>query len=208
MTQYSFFGTHGNSANGPASSISFGAAFTAGLAFKVTSSSLYLYGYYLWRSDSGQPASSQCALWQITAASTGTYQGSGTLVSSSSLATQTWNYLPLASPFALTASTPYKAVYGLTGNFSDTQNQFGTGGTYQAGITNGPLDAYSDTAGLGGTNPVPFANSYQGTFGTAGADPTANYPVTPDSSSNFWIDVLIGPAAPAGGSGLLQATFP
>jgi hypothetical protein len=196
VTQYSAFqsGT-GNNTAGPASSTSYGGVFTAGMAFEVTSSGQYLYGYYVWRADSSQSASVQCALWLITAAATGTYQGAGTLVSSSSLVAGQWNYLPLATPFALTVSTPYKAVYGLTGNFSETHTEFGTGGPFLGGIVNGPLTVYSSPTGQGGTNQVPFVNSYQGTFGTAGSDPTANYPTSDDSQANFWVDILVGPAA-------------
>ncbi len=197
MTQYSAFGTHGNAATGPSSSTSYGGAFTGGMAFSVTSPGYYLLGYYMWRSDSGQSASASFALWQITASETATYL-TGTNVSTSGMTTATWNYVALGSPYALTSATPYKAVYGLTGNFNDTHDQFNGTGTYPGGVVNGPLNVYSDVTGVGGTNPIPFAPNYQGTFGTAGTDPTVNYPTSDDVYSNFWIDVLIGPAsAPA-----------
>ena len=165
------------------------------MAFKVTSSGYYLNGYYMWRSDSSQSASASFALWAITGATTGTYQ-TGTSASTSSMTTGTWNYVALGTPFALTSGTPYKAVYGLTGNFNDTQNQFNGTGTYPGGVVNGPLNVYSDVTGVGGTNPEPNGTA-QGSFGTSGTDPTTNYPTSDDVYSNFWIDVLIGPAAAA-----------
>jgi hypothetical protein len=199
MTQVSAFGAHGNGQAGPAASAAFGGAFTAGMAFEVTGSGQFLYGYYLWRADSAQSATAGFALWLVTAASAGTYLGSSTAASGSGLAAGAWNLTTLAAPFALTPGTPYKAVYGLAGNFPDTSS--GTGsftGSYSAGIVNGPLTVYSPPTSLGGTNPVPFANSFQGTFGTAGSDPTADYPVSTDGSgANFWIDVLVGPSATA-----------
>lgn len=197
MTQFSAFGTHGNGVTGPATSVSFGAAFVAGMSFEVTTSSQFLFGYLFWRADTPQPSTASFALWQITAANTGTYLGSGTAATGTGFATATWNFVPLATPFALTANTPYEAVYGVTGNFCDTNagtNSFI--GSYTAGITNGPLNVYSPPASFGGTNAVPFANSWQGAFGTSGADPTTNYPTSSDGNgANFWVDVLVGPAA-------------
>lgn len=202
MTQYSFFGVNGNGATGPASSISYGGVITMGLAFKVTSSGQYLYGYYVWRSDSGQSASCSCALWVLSSASAGTFQ-TGTSASTSSMVAGQWNYIPLATPFALSTGTTYKAVLGLTGNFNDTQSQFGGGEPYVNGITNGPITAFSSPVGQGGTNEAPFTNTYQGSFGTAGSDPTANLPSSDDVKSNFWLDILAGPAA-ANPSGQVQ----
>jgi len=204
VTQYSAFGTHGNSATGPGSSISYGGAWVAGLAFKVTSSGQVLYGYYLWRADSAQSATADFALWQITGATTGTLV-SGSHVSASGLLTGQWNYVSLSTPVALTSGTSYKAVYGFTGNFCDTQNQFASGDPYVGGIVNGPLTVFSDITGVGGTNAEPNG-SYQGTFGTSGSDPTTNYPTSDDVYSNFWVDVLVGATATSAPAGVAAAT--
>lgn len=194
MTQYSFFGVNGNSATGPGSSISYGGAFVGGLQFEVTSSGQYLYGYYMWRADSAQSASASFALWIQTAGAAGTFQ-SGTDTSTSSMTAGQWNYAALGTPFALSTGVVYKAVYGLTGNFNDTHDQFNTaGGVYPAGIVNGPITCYSDQVSQGGTNPAPIASGWQGTFDTSGSDPTTNFPSSTDGSANFWIDILAGPA--------------
>lgn len=198
MTQYSAFGVNGNGATGPVSSITFTGNFVAGMSFSVTQPGQFLYGYYIWRSDSAQSASAAFALWQITAATTGTYQGSDTSASTAAAVVGQWTYVPLATPFALTQNTPYKAVVGLVNNFNDTHTQFGneggTGAPYLGGIVNGPLNVYSAPISFAGTNPAPFTNSYQGSFDTASADPTADFPATDDNSANFWLDVLVGPA--------------
>lgn len=208
MTQYSFFGANGNGATGPASSISFGGAFVAGLAWEVTASGQYLYGYYVWRSDSGQSASCSCALWILSSATAGTFQA-GTSASTTTMVTGAWNYIPLPVPFALATGNVYKAVCGLTGNFNDTSHAFNGTGTYPGGITHGPITCYSSPPAQGGTNGAPFTNTYQGSFGTSGSDPTANLPSSDDVQSNFWVDILAGPP-PAASSGpvLIQAPPP
>lgn len=192
----SAFGATGNGATGPASSVANATPFAAGLAFKVTMAGQSLLGYGLWRADSAQSAAPSFGLWTITGAATGTFvTGSG--ISGSGFVTGRWNYVTLAVPMALTSGTAYKAVYGLTGNFPDTQNQFGTGNPYVSGIINGPLTVYSDVAANGGLLPEPHG-TFQGTFTTAGSDPTVTYPTTADVKSNFWVDILIGiPAGPA-----------
>lgn len=207
MTQYSFFGVNGNGATGPASSASYTGPFVSGHTWKVTQSGQFLYGYYVWRADTNQSASCTMALWVVTAINAGTFQA-GTNVSSSSLATGQWNYLPLGTPFALTSGTLYRMVYGAANNFSDTTHQFGSGNPYAAGIVNGPITLFSDQA-QGGTNNAPYANAFQGVFSTAGSDPTVTLPSTADIASNFWIDVLVGPAqaaaAPAGRAQAVRA---
>lgn len=206
MTQFSFFGVNGNGTTGPGASTSFGAGFVAGLAFKVTSSGQVLSGYYVWRADSAQSASCSCALWILSAAGAGTFQA-GTSASASAMVAGQWNFIPLAVPFALATGNVYKVVLGLTGNFNDVHSQFGTGGPYAGGIINGPITAYSAPVGQGGTNESPFTNTFQGSFGTSGADPTTNLPSSDDSQANFFVDILVGPpvAPSVASSGLNQA---
>jgi hypothetical protein len=57
--------------------------------------------------------------------------------------------------------------------FPNTNNQFGPGDPYSAGITNGPLSAYSDTSG---SAPAPSNWANQGLFSTSYSDPTAHMP--------------------------------
>jgi hypothetical protein len=202
VTQYQFFGSGngGNGANGPASSTSYGSTIVMGIAFEVTTSGLYLYDYRFWRCDSSQSASASFGLWEQTSATAGTYQGSGTAASTSTMATGQFNNVALGTPFALTPSTPYKAVVGLTGNFPQIQTQFGneggSGAPYTAGITNGPLFAYSGPTSFGGTATIGgFTNAYQCSYDTSSANPATDFPAADDDC--FWcgLDVLVGGAA-------------
>ena len=177
------------STNGPGSSISYGGSIVTGALFEVTASGMVLQGYWFWRADSGQSASASFALWKATGF------GTGTLVASSSASTSTmvvgqWNYVPLPSPLALTPNTAYKAVVGMSGNFPDTSNQFGTGGPYVGGITNGPLTAFSTYASGGGTLQDAYGD-IQCTYDLSTSDPTAVYPATDSSAFNAWIDVQV-----------------
>ena len=130
------------------------------------------------------------ALWTTTSISSGTYQ-TGSLVTSGTM-TLGWNYIPYTVPVPLTAGTEYKATTGTTANFPITQFQFGTAGPYVNGITNGPLFAWSDGSGAGGTNPDTFGSA-QGSFSSPGdTNPSHNYPQSAFNSSNFWIDVVVG----------------
>ena len=175
------------STNGPASSTTFTGGIVQGLAFKVTTSGRSLAGYWYWRSDSSQSATAEFALWTITGASSGTFAGFSSVVNTSSLVTGQWNYLPLGTPIALTAGTPYLAAVGSSGNISYTPNEWGAGNPYAAGITNGPLTAYSDS---GGSNPAPSGNN-QFAYSAAGSDPTVVFPSTGAGSYNGWLDVQI-----------------
>ena len=195
MAVYSAFGVNGNGATGPGSSISYSGSIVVGMAFDVTSSGYYLNGYYLWRSDSSQSATAKFCLYQITSATTGSLVAS-TTVTGSGFTAGAWNYVALPAQISLTASTPYKAAGGWTNNFNDTNSGAGSFvGSYLAGIVNGPLNVYSPPSSDSGTNPIPYANTYQGSYGTASSDPTADYPLSTDGNgANFWIDVQVGPA--------------
>ena len=81
--------------------------------------------------------------------------------------------------------------------------------SYPNGIVNGPLNVYGLPASLSGTNPIPFPTSYQGSFDTASADPTLDYPTNVDGSgANFWIDVQIGPLGVTSGPPLVYSPVP
>jgi hypothetical protein len=121
---------------------------------------------------------------------------SGSVVTSGALAAGQWNYVPLAQPLPLAIGTEYVAATGFTGSFPITSGQFGSGGPYSAGITSGPLFAYSDGSG---SAPAPY--TAQGTFSTLTSDPTVDAPTGGSGSSNFWMDVQVSSAAPAGYSG-------
>jgi hypothetical protein len=192
------------STNGPASPVSYSGSFLAGVLFEVTSGGCYLDGYWWWVGSSGQPVSAQTfALWQVWNTGLGALIQSGSVTSGTLTAGQ-WNYVPLTTPVPLAIGATYNACTGFSGSFPDTNNQFGAGEPYGAGITNGPLTAFSDQSG---TAPAPF-NMPQGLFSVAGTDPTKNMPGEGSNSANFWIDLQVGTTAPSGASYRLWPNYP
>ena len=124
------------------------------MAFKVTTSGNYLYGYYLWRADSGQPATADFALWTITGATTGTLVAS----SHASIAGDDhrgMDYVALGTPIALTLGHLLQGGVRLHRQLCDTQDSSRAPTPMRAGIVNGPLTAFSDLTGVGGTNAEP-----------------------------------------------------
>lgn len=202
MALYSLFGTHGNGATGPGSPAAYSGNFLAGVIWKVTANGLWLNGYYHWVPAGGDTGPRKFALWQLSDTTHGVSQTlvpAGTVTSGTLTAGQ-WNFVPLAAPIGLSGSVPYVACYGYVAvnGFPDTQNQFGSGQPYSAGITSGPLFAYSDQ---GASAPEPFTSNYnQGVFSVASSDPAAVMPTTGDVHSNFWVDIQVSDTAPAGAS--------
>jgi hypothetical protein len=194
--------------NGPASPAAYSGPILLGVLFKATQGGMWFDGYWLWVANSGQSTAPQkCALWQLTGTGVGILI-TGSAVTSGTLTAGQWNYVPLAAPLPLSVGTPYNACTGWdttgTTGFPDTANQFGAGQVYQNGIVNGPLSAYSDQ---GANLPAPFSTG-QGVFSVAGSDPAANMPGSGSSSSNFWVDLQLDTAAPAGASYRLWPNLP
>ena len=188
------------SVTGPSSPVSYSGSFLSGALFCVTSN-CWFEGYWWWVCPTGQSTSPQkFALWQVY----GSAEGSvipGSVVTSGTLTAGQWNYIPLATPLPLsvgnvsgTGAAVYEVATGFSGSFPDTNSQFGAGDPYASGITNGPLFAYSD---MGASAQCP-TGSFQGSFGTAGTDPSVNLPAQGSSSSNFWIDLQVSDTLPAG----------
>ena len=193
------------STSGPSSPVSYSGDFLCGVLFCVTSSS-WFEGYWWWVCPTGQSTSPQkFALWQVY----GPGQGNlvpGSVVTSGTLTPGQWNYISLPTPLPLSignvtgvGAAVYEAATGFSGSFPDSNDQFGSGGPYASGITNGPLFAYSDQ---GASAPAPTsATSFQGAFSVAGTDPSVNLPAQGSDSSNFWMDLQVSDAAPDGYSG-------
>ena len=177
--------------------MSYGGPFLAGVQFEVTAGGLWFEGYWWWVCPSGAPTSAQkFALWNVTGQGSSTLVP-GSVVTSGALAAGQWNWVPLPAPFLLAVGTCYNACTGFTGSFPNTNDQFGSGDPYAAGLVNGPLTAYSDTDGSLRT---PYTTS-QGVFGVAGTDPSVNMPGSGSNSANFWMDLQVSDTAPMGYSG-------
>ena len=189
---------------GPSTAVSYSGPFEAGIVFAVTSGGCWLDGYWWWVCGSGQSTSPQpFALWQ-------TYNGQqgnvvpGSTVTSGTLTAGQWNFVPLATKLPLAIGATYVAATGFSNGFPDTNDQFGSGQPYAAGIVNGPLTAFSDASG---SLPSPFKTA-QGVFSVAGTDPTATMPIYGSSSSNFWIDLQVDTTPPTGTSYRLWPSYP
>lgn len=198
--------------NGPSSATAYTGNFIAGVIFEVTEDDCWFDGYWWWVAPTGGLTAPQTfALWLATSATTGILLPAATVTSGA--LSSGWNWVPLATPIQLpiggsagTGGANFVACTGVNGNFPDTNSQFGVGDAYAAGITDGPLTAFSD---LGASNPCAF-NISQGLFSTLGTDPTATMPLQAYESANFWMDVQVSDAPPTGygGSYRLWPNFP
>jgi Domain of unknown function (DUF4082) len=189
---------------GPSTAVSYSGPFEAGIVFAVTSGGCWLDGYWWWVCGSGQSTSPQpFALWQIYNSQQGTVVP-GSTVTSAALTAGQWNFVPLAAKLPLAIGATYVAATGFSNGFPDTNDQFGSGQPYAAGIVNGPLTAFSDASG---SLPSPFKTD-QGVFSVASTDPTASMPIFGSSSSNFWIDLQVDTTPPAATSYRLWPSYP
>jgi hypothetical protein len=177
--------------------VSYGGPFLAGVQFEVTAGGTWFEGYWWWVCPSGQPTSAQkFALWNVTWPRPSALVPDS-VVTSGALTAGQWNWVPLSAPFPLAVGTCYNACTGFTGSFPNTNDQFGPGDPYAAGLVNGPLTAYSDN---NGSLPTPYATQ-QGAFGVAGTDPSVNMADSGSNSANFWMDLQVSDTAPTGYSG-------
>lgn len=206
MTSYRLF----PSASGPSAANTVTGGFTSAVGFAVAGGGLWFTGYWWWCCASGQStAPVACALWSVASASGGQVVP-GSTVTSGTLTPGQWNFIPLPAPVQLSptldaASTAAGSMYvaavastALNSGVPLTSSQFGSGQPLAAGVASGPLTAFSD---FGASRPPPFMN--QGLFksGASVIDPAATFPNSQSNSSNFWVDVAISDAAPAGYAG-------
>lgn len=182
------------STTGPTTPTTYSGSFIAGVAFTVTQPTMYFAGYYWWVCGSGQSTAAQTfALWNIGTANDQELVTTGTATSGALTAGQ-WNYIPLTTPIPLAENQVYVVATGLSNNFPATDYQFGSGDPYSAGITDGPLLAYSDATGSRAAPNNTTAG--QGLFTTGSADPTTTFPYQISNSGNFWIDLQITDVVP------------
>lgn len=208
-----FVNGSGSRIAGPSSTTSWSNPITFGIGFEATAATCYFAGFWWWVCPSGQSTTVQTfALWQEISSNSGIIVPA-TTVTSGALTANAWNYIPLTTPIPLTQGVAYRAVTGFTGNFPDTQNQFGSGDLYAAGITGrdvagntGSLFAYSD---FSGSAPDIFS-SPQFSYATAGSDPTnaTDYPGGGSNQFNGWLDVQLTNAVPTGATYRIWPNMP
>ena len=193
-----------SSVAGPAAPASYSGPFVAGVVFTLTEGGTWFDGYWWWVCNSGQSTSAQkFALWQVYTNATGSLIAAGT-VTSGSLTPGQWNWVALPQPIPLSLGATYVAATGFSNGFPVSDNAFGAGDPYSAGIVSGPLTAYSDQTG---SRPAPFSVS-QGSFSVASSDPTAIMPAYGYQADNFWVDVQVEASTPSGASYRLWPNYP
>jgi hypothetical protein len=210
LTSYRLF----PATNGPSTVVTFSGSLICGVTFMVTSEA-YFEGYWWWVAPSGQSTSPvKCALWCEKSGSGDLVPGS--VVTSGTLTAGQWNFIPLPAPIPLSlgasaatwpasnGAASYVAAIGVNGSFPETQHQFGTGNPFSAGITSGPLTAFSAPSG---TLPSTWSNN-QGCFTTGGSDPAVTMPRAADNDANLWVDVQVTNVAPGGISLRLWPNLP
>lgn len=181
----------------PSAGTSYSGSYLAGLVFQVTSGGLWFEGYWWWvPATTSQTTAQKFCLWQVDGSASGTLVPNST-VTSGTLTAGAWNFVALATPLLLPPGIIYTAATGFvsTTGFPDTQGQFGSGDPYSAGITNGPLSAYSS---YGGSAAVPGDWQPQQPFSTGFSDPTAAMPGTNDADDLLWLDVQVSDTPPSG----------
>lgn len=192
-------GVGSTGATPPSAGTSYSGNYLAGIVFQVTSGGMWFQGYWWWvPSTISQTGAQKFALWQVDGSAAGTLVANST-VTSGTLTAGAWNFVALSTPLLLPPGIIYTAATGFvsTTGFPDSQNRFGSGESYAAGITNGPLNAFSS---YGGSAPVPGDWQPQSPFGTGGSDPSLTMPVTNDQDDILWLDVQVTDTAPSGAS--------
>lgn len=207
------------STNGPSAATSFSGSIVLSVSFCVTAEA-YFAGYWIWCCNTGQStAAVKCCLWQtsnITGGATPSAVVPGSVVTSGTLTAGQWNYIPLATPIALslgggtgpsapvnitgTGTAVYQACIGMVNNFPDTNNWWTTGDPGVNGYINGPLICYSDPTGNLGYPPGSSGiGTQQGLFVTGSSDPTTVRPgSTSGTHDNLWVDVQIADYSSSG----------
>lgn len=195
MTTYRLY----PSTNGPATATAASTNWCFGMLFKVTSTA-WFQGFWWWVCPAGgqSTAAQKFVLLPIN-------QGSGhgqaaTAIPAATVTSGTlssgWNFIPVAAPLLLTQQWTYMVTTAFANAFPSVSGEFSSTGIHSAGITNGPLFAFSDQ---GASAPDPFAN-FQCSFinGASPFDPAVTFPGFQNGGFNVYLDVQVTDTAPSG----------
>ena len=172
---------------GPAVAAANTGAIIFGMCWQVLAPGTSLVGYSNWCCKTGQDVNPiNFALWRLTGFTVGTLIPAGT-VTGGGLTQGAWNDTFLPAPLPLNQGTIYLAQYGLVNGFPATAGYWSSGGVGYDGMTNGPLQAFSDQ---GASNPIPSSEP-QMTFAAGTSDPTSLVAPNGNGSFNAWLDILI-----------------
>lgn len=183
MATYTLFSQQatGTSAAADTADYTFGVQFTVSVSATLTAMWFY--------SPSGVTVlPNLIVLYTVTGAALIHQESSPANFSWSGAAGSGWIRAPFATPQSLTAATNYKAAVGQ--NVSSTKNWYSATANYwssgagSGGITSGPLSAPNNAGATQG----------QDTFNTS----VPAYPNTAFNAANYWVDLEITAASPAG----------
>ena len=200
MTTYRLF----PSTDGPETPVDFGPGFefVSAIGFQVTEPTIYFEGYWWWVCPTTQSTAPQkFCLWQDTL-DLDQKGDDGQLVEASVVESGTlipgqWKFVALPAPIALSRYISYRAATASPEYAPTTNGQFGPGGAYATGITNGPLFAFADSSS-GNSADVDFFQPLNCTWTENTLDPTTAYPGAGSSAFNVWLDVQVTDQPPAG----------
>ena len=203
MTTYRAF----PATSGPSSPSAATGGWMVGMLFSPLSKMLWLDGYWRWVPPGGDVTAHKFALWnQYSLTQQSLVPNS--VVTSGTLTAGQWNFVPLPASIQLAPGALYVACAGWTAvnGVPLTAGQFTSGGTFSAGIVNGPLTVWS---AQGGTNAFPAStgdyNLGQGMFSNSlGSDPSVAMPNNGSGSDNFWVDVQMNDTAPSSYAGTFR----
>lgn len=189
--------------NGPATVAATSGGWLLGVQFSALTIMGWLNGYYLWTPGNGDTTPVKHALWNYNPTAGAPVLVPGSTVTSGTLTAGAWNFTALPTPVQLGAGAQYVAATGwtVTNGIPVTGGQFSAAQPFGAGITNGPLTAWSSGTG---TNAYPTPGSLGGQMvfsNVLGSDPSVNMPNNGSGDDNLWVDVLVSDTAPVGYAG-------
>lgn len=194
MTTYRLF----PATNGPAAVATTSGGWLLGVQFSALTVMGWLNGYYLWVPNNGDTTPVKWALWNYNPTAGAPVLVPGSTVTSGTLTAGAWNFTPLANPVQLGAGAQYVAATGwnVTSGIPVTSGQFSAAQPFGAGITNGPLTAWSSGTGTN-AYPTPGALGGQMVFSNVlGSDPAVAMPNNGSGDDNLWVDIQVSDTAP------------
>jgi hypothetical protein len=155
--------------------------------FQVLTPGCKVVGYSYWCCKTGQStAPVNFSLYQLTGPTAGALQPASH-VTGPTMTQGAWNDAFLPTPVPLSVGPAYAVEVGVVDSFPFTNGFWASTGVGYTGMTNGPLQAFSDQ---GASNPAPFSFP-QCSVGGGSSDSTIGLGSTASGSFNGWVDVLI-----------------
>lgn len=159
-----------------------------GIQFQVTASGYQLTGYWWYLPATGNTDATQYtfSLYSTSNGTSGTLVSGSTVTASGTWVQGAWNFVPLASPVALSNGTTYVAVNSIAvtaGAAYQFLHSYWSTGAGSGGLTDGPVTAPGTASALG---------AHQQPFNEPGS---ASFPSSVFEDSFYGIDINVTAAA-------------